>query len=219
MSYAMANPDVAGSAHDVLKGVDIELAPGERLGLIGVNGAGKSTLLRIMAKIFAPVSGSVVWAAAAPESLLSLGLGFRDDLTGRENAYLSAVLQGFSRQESADLLGDIEDFCELGQFFDEPVKSYSSGMRARLGFATALLNNSRVLLVDEVLGVGDAAFRKKARQSLIRQFDQDRGVVIVSHTEYQIKTLCTRAVWLDGGEVRMNGEPEEVLEAYSKSGN
>lgn len=206
-----------GGSHEVLRGVDIELAPGERLGLIGSNGAGKSTLLRVMAKIFAPLSGDVDWAEHATVSLLSLGLGFRDDLTGRENAYLSAVLQGFRRSESATLLRDIEAFCELGDFFDEPVKSYSSGMRARLGFATALLNNARVLLVDEVLGVGDAPFRLKARKALLEQFDDQRGVVIVSHVEQQIRNLCTRVVWLDQGTIRMNGAPEQVLAAYNEA--
>jgi lipopolysaccharide transport system ATP-binding protein len=216
MGYSVA-AEHEGGTHQVLKGVSLQLAAGERLGIVGNNGAGKSTLLRVMARIFAPLSGEVIWEPGATVSLLSLALGFRDDLTGRENAYLSAVLQGFDRAEARELVGEVEAFCELGDYFDEPVRSYSSGMRARLGFAAALLNRAQVLLVDEVLTVGDQAFRFKARDALLQQFEDDRGVVIVSHSEAQVKNLCTRAVWLDQGGIRITGAPEEVLAAYSEA--
>ena len=199
----------------VFENVELALYPGERIGVVGRNGVGKSTLLRLMARIFAPSSGSVVWGAGASVSLLSLGLGFRLDLTGRENALLSCLLQGHSKKAAKDCLPGIEAFCELGQFFDQPVKTYSSGMRARLGFGTALLNRSSVILIDEILGVGDAAFRAKAREALKEALSEERGVVIVSHADYQIKSLCDRAVWLDAGGIKLAGDPEAVLDAYN----
>jgi lipopolysaccharide transport system ATP-binding protein len=214
MSYATAS-NHEGGAHKVLRGIDLELCAGERLGVVGTNGTGKSTLLRVMAKIFAPAQGQVHWAPGASVALLSLGLGFREDLTGRENAYLATMLQGYGRRDAKALLAKISEFVELGDYFDEPVKTYSSGMRARLGFATALLNNASVLLIDEVLGVGDAHFRDKARETLLEQLSPERGVVLVSHNPQMIKNLCTRAIWLDQGSVRADGDPNQVLEAYS----
>ena len=201
----------------VFEAVNFELYPGERVGIVGRNGVGKSTLLRLMARIFAPTSGSVVWAPETSVSLLSLGLGFRSDLTGRENALLSCLLQGHSKNDAKDLLPEIEAFCELGQFFDQPVKTYSSGMRARLGFGTALLNRSSVILIDEILGVGDTAFRTKARGALQQQLSAERSVVIVSHADFQIKSLCQRAVWFDTGGVKEAGDAESVLDAYNSA--
>ena len=199
----------------VFDGVDFALYPGERVGIVGRNGVGKSTLLRLMARIFAPSHGSVVWAPNTSVSLLSLGLGFRSDLTGRENALLSCLLLGHSKKAARDYLPGIEAFSELGPFFDQPVKTYSSGMRARLGFGTALLNRSAVILIDEILGVGDAAFRSKAREALKQQLASERSVVIVSHADFQIKSLCDRAVWLDAGGIKLAGDPESVLDAYN----
>lgn len=200
--------------YQAFDGVEFELYPGERVGIVGRNGVGKSTLLRLMARIFAPTSGKVFWAPNTSVSLLSLGLGFRLDLTGRENALLSCLLQGHSKKTAKECLPRIEEFCELGQFFDQPVKTYSSGMRARLGFGTALLNRSSVILIDEILGVGDAAFRSKAREALKQQLAEERSVVIVSHADSQIKSLCERAVWLDAGGIKIVGDPEAVLGAY-----
>ena len=212
MRYPLSSsPDGWYRAFD---GVEFELYPGERVGIVGRNGAGKSTLLRLMARIFAPTSGVVVWAPNTSVSLLSLGLGFRLDLTGRENALLSCLLQGHSKKAAKECLPGIEAFCELGQFFDQPVKTYSSGMRARLGFGTALLNRSSVILIDEILGVGDTAFRSKAREALKQQLTEERSVVIVSHADSQIKSLCERAVWLDAGGIKIAGDPEVVLGAY-----
>jgi len=212
MRYPLSSsPDGWYRAFD---GVEFELYPGERVGIVGRNGAGKSTLLRLMARIFAPTSGVVVWAPNTRVSLLSLGLGFRLDLTGRENALLSCLLQGHSKKAAKECLPGIEAFCELGQFFDQPVKTYSSGMRARLGFGTALLNRSSVILIDEILGVGDTAFRSKAREALKQQLTEERSVVIVSHADSQIKSLCERAVWLDAGGIKIAGDPEVVLGAY-----
>ena len=202
-------------AYAVFDDINLKLHRGERLGVVGRNGAGKSTLLRIMAKIFAPFSGEVIWTPDTKVSLLSLGLGFRPDLTGQENAMLSCLLQGLPKKEASRALGEIETFCELGAFFAEPVRTYSTGMRARLGFATALANRSDVILIDETLGVGDAAFREKAQDALQGQLTEDRAVVIVSHAPGQIRALCGRAIWLGEGGLQAEGDPADVLAQYN----
>lgn len=207
------------SQHSVFNGVTLSLNAGERLGLLGRNGSGKSTLLRIMARIYEPTSGRVAWAPRVSVSLLSLGLGFRWDLSGRDNALLSCMLMGLSRKDALSSLDRIESFCEIDQFFDEPVHTYSAGMRARLGFGTALMNRSQVILIDETLSVGDAFFRDKARAALEDGLMADRAVVLVSHAEGQIKRLCSRAVLLEGGEISKEGSPTEVLEVYSRHQN
>jgi lipopolysaccharide transport system ATP-binding protein len=142
-------------------------------------------------------------------------LGFKNELTGRDNAYLAGLLQGLTKIDAKQSLVPIEAFCELGDYFDEPVKTYSSGMLARLGFGTALLNRSSVILIDEVLGVGDAAFRAKAREALNQQLSEERSVVLVSHADIQIKRLCSRAIWLDAGGIEMSGDPQSVVDAYN----
>ena len=214
MRYSL--PSGSGrQAYSVFDGINLELRRGERLGVVGRNGVGKSTLLRIMAKIFAPYSGEVVWAPNVTVSLLSLGLGFRPDLTGRENALLACLLQGLSKQDANAALGSIQSFCEIGDFFDAPVRTYSTGMRARLGFATALANRSDVILIDETLGVGDAAFKEKAQETLKGHMTEERGIVVVSHAPAQITRLCDRAIWLAEGGVKVDGKPEEVLASYS----
>ena len=217
-NVAVRYPSPAGHRHQdysVFDGINLTLQRGERLGVVGRNGAGKSTLLRIMAKIFAPYSGEVAWAPDITVSLLSLGLGFKPDFTGRENALIACLLQGFTKRDASLALSTIQEFCEIGDFFDAPVRTYSTGMRARLGFATALANRSDVILIDETLGVGDAAFKEKAQDTLKGQMTEARGIVIVSHAPVQIKTLCDRAVWIDGGAVKLDGKPEEVLAQYS----
>ena len=216
MRYAMRGEGNTAE-HTVFENISLEVAPGARLGIIGRNGAGKSTLLRLMAKIIAPTSGSVIWAPGATVSLLSLGLGFRPDLTGRENALLSCLLHGLSKADAKNSLEGIEDFAELDDFFDQSVKTYSTGMRARLGFATALMNRTDVILIDEVLSVGDQKFRLKATAALKDQMTEDRGVVIVSHAEQQIKNWCSSTAWLNGKTVAAVGEPDAVLQEYNKA--
>ena len=216
LSFPLAS-SIGEEHHIVFEGLDFSLSAGECVGLVGRNGVGKSTLLRVMAKILAPSAGRVEWAAGVSASLLSLGLGFRPDLTGAENALLANLLQGMSKADARLALGDIEEFCELGDYFNQPVKTYSSGMRARLGFATALMNRSQVMLIDEVLSVGDQAFRGKARQALKSQFSDDRAAVIVSHTEQQLKMLCSRVVWLGQSGIQLEGDPAAVLGAYVDS--
>ena len=205
----------ADSRYAVFGGINLTVGAGECVALIGRNGSGKSTLLRVMAKIFAPTSGSVSWAPGVAVSLLTLGLGFRPDLSGRDNAYLSCLLMGLSRDEATQSLSQIEAFCDLGTFFDEPVRSDSAGMRARLGFGTALMNRSQVILIDETLSVGDQQFREKAREALERELAGDRSVVLVSHAEQQVQRLCQRAVLLENGVIAAEGSPDEVLAAYA----
>ena len=214
MHFAV-RPDHESGQHTVFEGINLTLNEGDRLGIVGRNGAGKSTLLRIMAKIYAPATGAVTWAPGVTVSLLSLGLGFKNELTGRDNAYLAGLLQGLTKNDAKQSLVSIEAFCELGDYFDEPVITYSSGMRARLGFGTALLNRSAVILIDEILGVGDAPFRAKAREALNQQLSEERSVVLVSHADAQIKSLCDHAIWLDAGDIEMSDDPQSVLDAYN----
>ena len=208
--------DANTSDHVAFEEINLDLAAGERLGIVGSNGAGKSTLLRLMAKIFAPTSGRVKWAPGVSVSLLSLGLGFRPDLTGRENALLSCLLQGMSKTDAVISLKKIQDFSELSDFFDQSVKTYSTGMRARLGFACALMNQSSVILIDEVLSVGDRAFRLKAAAALANRMTEDRGVVIVSHSEEQINNLCNAAILLREGCGVIAGTPATVFMEYNR---
>ena len=214
MSYPMQGKGRAAE-HIVCDKISLELGAGERLGIVGGNGSGKSTLLRLMAKIFAPTSGRVRWAPGATASLLSLGLGFRLDLTGRENAFLSCLLQGLGKTDAKHSLGEIEDFAELGDFFNQPVKTYSTGMRARLGFSVALINRSDVILIDEVLSVGDQEFRLKATEALQDQMTEDRGVVLVSHAVEHVKALCSAAILLRDGSIAVAGSPEIVCGEYN----
>ena len=204
-----------GQRHTVFDGIDLSLNAGECLAVVGRNGSGKSTLLRVMARILAPTVGSVDWAPGVTASLLSLGLGFNSDLSGRENAFLSCLLMGLSKKDAAQSLDNIESFCEIGDFFDKPVRSYSTGMRARLGFGTALMNRSSVILIDETLSVGDAFFREKARSALQQEFLENRAVVLVSHAEPQIKQLSSRVALLEKGKILSDGDPNSVLEEYA----
>jgi lipopolysaccharide transport system ATP-binding protein len=199
----------------ILEDVDITLREGDRLGLVARNGEGKSTLLKIMAKVLAPSRGSVNWHFNIQVSLLSLGLGFKNELSGRDNVFLSSILAGFSRRDSSKMINKVEEFCELGLYFDEPVKAYSSGMRAKLGFATALMNQADVLLIDETLSVGDAHFKSRAKDALLGKVSEVRAVVLVSHSKVQIKQICNRAALLSGSRC-VSGSVSEVLELYEE---
>lgn len=200
---------------EIFKSLSFELFRGETLGVLGRNGTGKSSLLRLMAGILEPSSGAVHVAPGMKAALLSLGLGFRGDLSGRDNALLGAMLQGASKAEASSGLERINDFAELGKAFDDPVKTYSSGMRARLGFATSLMTQVDILLIDEVLSVGDAHFREKASHALQERIKGEQTVVFVSHAAAQIRALCDRAIWLEGGEIRACGAVPEVLKDYN----
>ena len=197
-----------------LRDVDVAVRQGEVFGIVGANGAGKSTLLRLIAGVLRPTSGRLVVHGWPVSPLLEIGAGFHPDLSGRENVYLNATLLGHTKRDVDERLDSIVDFAELGDVMDEPLRTYSSGMIVRLGFSVATAWEPRVLLVDEVLAVGDEAFQKKcwARIQGFRQ--QLATVVLVSHQLSYVLATCSRAVWLDRGVVRALGEPNAVVNAY-----
>lgn len=196
-----------------LEDVSFSLYAGETLGVIGRNGAGKTTMMRLMAGIIAPDRGSIQCSVDKVQ-LLSLQVGFMPQLTGRENAILSGILLGMRRRDIEAQLDEIIAFAEIPDFIDEPVSTYSAGMRARLGFAIAKQADPDILLVDEVLGVGDAVFREKSRQVMLDKMDAGETVVIVSHMEPVLRKHCKRVVWIENGRTRMEGPCDEVLDAY-----
>ncbi len=198
-----------------LRDVSLEVEPGTALGVMGANGAGKSTMLKLLAGILPPDSGTVETGGQVV-SLLELGSGFHPDFTGRENVVLNASIHGMTRDEVGKRMESIIAFSELEGFIDAPVRTYSSGMYMRLGFAVASELEPDILLLDEVLAVGDAAFQSKCL-SRIADF-QRRGctIVFVSHSQWAIQTVCTRAVWLSGGSIVVDGDPQDVAEAYHK---
>lgn len=201
--------------YEALKDVSFDLFQGETLGIIGRNGAGKSTLLRILAGIITPDYGEVIHIARKV-SLLSLQMGFDPELSGRDNALFGGMLLGYSRKEVERNLDAVWEFSGLDGFFKEPVRTYSTGMRARLGFSITNFMTPDVLLIDEVLGVGDAKFRQKAEKSMVEKLRSDQTVVLVSHAARQIENLCSRALWIEGGTVMKNGRPEDVVKSYNE---
>lgn len=203
--------------HHVLDEVSFKLYENETLGIIGRNGAGKTTMLRIMAGILAPTSGAVSMKAGKTSSLLSIGLGFQADLSGRDNAMLAAMFQGSTKKQALSYLEEIKEFSDLGDSFEEPVKTYSSGMRSRLGFTTALLTHVDILLIDEVLSVGDAQFKQKAASAMKERIGGNQTVVFVSHSDSQIEELCDRAIWIDRAKIASEGETGKVLQDYRES--
>lgn len=198
-----------------LKDVSLELYHGETLGIIGRNGAGKSTLLRLLAGIIVPERGRIA-RNEYRASLLSLQVGFIPYLTGRENAILSGMLLGLRRREIEAKIDEIIAFAELESFIDEQVQTYSTGMRARLGFAVAFQVDPDILLVDEVLGVGDAEFKKKSTGAMREKIRSNMTVVLVSHDPQTIKELCDRVVWIEEGQTVEEGNAELVLRSYGK---
>ena len=196
-----------------LDDVSLELRPGEVLGVIGRNGSGKSTLLRVLAGILQPDRGRVV-NHGVRASLLSLRVGFARHLSGRRNIVLSGLLLGVEMSRIQAKMEEIIAFAELEDFIDEPISTYSSGMTARLGFATAFQMDPEVLLIDEVLSVGDGAFAKKSSAVLRERIHSNKTVVLVSHNTKRTLELADRVVWIERGSVREMGEPEAVIEAY-----
>jgi len=201
--------------HTALDGISFDLHQGEILGILGRNGSGKSTLLRLLAGLVDPTAGKIICDKKIRRALLALGLGFRADLSGRDNALISAMLQGASKREALEALPEIHEFSELGKFFDQQVKTYSAGMRARLGFSTAMLTKVDVLLIDEALSVGDAQFKQKAERAMLEKIGGDQTVIFVSHSSEQIKKLCHRAIWIEGGKLHLEGKAEDVSVDYT----
>ena len=214
LSYKSRRGSFDHGSHHVLGGVSLKVYEGETLGIIGRNGVGKSTLLRLIAGILSPTSGTVRQRPGKTASLLTIGLGFRPDLSGRDNAMLASMLQGATAKQARGYLEEIKEFSELGDSFEERVKTYSSGMLARLGFTTALKTHVDILLIDEVLSVGDAQFREKAEAAMKSRISGDQTVIFVSHVESQVRDICTRAVCLNRGAIVAEGEPGDVLGAY-----
>jgi len=201
------------SGHWALRNISFDVFHGETLGVIGRNGSGKSTLMKLMAGIINPDEG-VKTTAVSSVQLLSLQVGFLGHLSGRENAVMSGLLLGLRKQQVISRLNEIISFSELEQQIDDPVRTYSAGMRARLGFAVANITDPDVLLIDEALGVGDAKFREKSKLVMSERIDSDKTVVMVSHNEETIKQFCDRVIWLEAGEIKKIGDAEAVVNAY-----
>lgn len=199
--------------HEVLKGVSLSIKKGEVVGLIGENGSGKSTLLKLMTKIIYPDKGSIQIKGKV-SSLLELGAGFHPDMTGRENIYTNASIFGLTKKEIDARLEKIIDFSELGEFIDNPVRTYSSGMYMRLAFSVAINVDADILLVDEILAVGDASFQSKCFNKMQEIKNQGTTIVIVSHDLGSIEKLCDKAVWIDEGLKRIESRPHDVIAEY-----
>ena len=193
----------------------MKIKKGETVALIGVNGSGKSTLLKLMTKIIYPNEGKITTNGKLT-SLLELGAGFHPDFTGRENIYFNASIFGLTAAEIDSRVQDIIDFSELGEFIEAPVRTYSSGMYMRLAFAVAINVDADILLIDEILAVGDQHFQDKCFAKLEELKKSDKTIVIVSHSLESVKKLCDRAIWLYNGEVRMDGKTNEVIDEYLK---
>ena len=200
-----------------LRDVSFDVEEGEILALVGPNGAGKSTLLRVIAGIYAPEEGTVyVQGKVAP--VLSLGAGFRLDLPGRDNVYLKGVLCGLTRKEVDERFDEIVAFAELEDFIDSPVRNYSNGMIARLGFSIALNVQPDILLIDEVLGVGDERFRSKSEERMRDFMRKAKAILVATHSMEFVRKFCTRALWMEQGRVRFAGDAKEVVDVYLEGG-
>lgn len=198
-----------------LRSLDLEIRPGEFVGVVGRNGAGKSTLLKVISRVLTPTAGRVVVRGqVAP--LLELGAGFHYDLTGRENVFLNAALFGYSSRVVQAHLAEVIAFSELEEFIDLPIRNYSSGMLARLGFAVATMFRPDILLIDELLAVGDAGFQKKCLARIHEFRSQGTAILLVSHQMEAIADHCTRAIWIERGQLKAEGPTDEVLQRYSE---
>lgn len=196
-----------------LKNVSFEIQKGDRLGILGLNGAGKSTLLKVIAGVYKPTYGSVErYGHIAP--MIELGAGFDPNYTGRENIFLYGSVLGFSREFLESKYDEILEFSELGEFIDVPIKNYSSGMRARLGFSVATVVEPEILILDEVLSVGDARFRRKCEKKMQTMFDHGVTVIFVSHSLAQVQRLCNKGILLQHGELIAQGDIDEVSAIY-----
>lgn len=199
--------------HEVLKNIDLNIKKGETVALIGINGSGKSTLLKLMTKIIFPTEGTLTTNGKLT-SLLELGAGFHPDFTGRENIYFNASIFGLSEKEIENRIEEIVEFSELGRFIDDPIRTYSSGMYMRLAFSVAINVDAEILLIDEILAVGDQHFQEKCFAKLTELRDSGKTIVIVTHSLDVVKSLCHRAIWLYNGKIRSDGDPTYVVSKY-----
>lgn len=199
----------------VLKDISFAVEKGEIVGLIGVNGAGKSTLMKLIAGITYPTSGEVA-VDGKVGSLINLSAGFNPDYTGRKNIYYKGTVMGMAKTEIDGIIDDICEFVDLGEYFDQPLRMYSSGMAARLGFALAVYSQPEVLMIDEVMAVGDKSFQEKSRQKVVEMFHEGKSVVFSSHTDALIKQFCSRVIYLKDGRIAFDGDVEEGLWQYNE---
>lgn len=198
---------------EVLHNVNLSINKGEVVALIGTNGSGKSTLLKLISQIMYPDSGKIL-ARGKITSLLELGAGFHPDFTGRENIYFNASIFGLSRKEINNRIADIIEFSELGDYIDSPIRTYSSGMYMRLAFSIAINVDAEILLIDEILAVGDQHFHDKCISKIVQLTKEDITIVMVSHDLNSIRKICNRVIWLYNGRVELDGEPNLVIEKY-----
>lgn len=196
-----------------LNNISISIYEGEVVGLIGHNGAGKSTLLKLISRVLAPTKGRV-WVKGHVAPLLELGAGFHPELTGRENIFLNGAILGYSHKEMDEKVDRIINFSELEEFIDAPIRTYSSGMLARLGFAVATDAIPDILILDEIMSIGDEHFLKKSEARITQFFQNGTTIILVSHNLEMIKSLCTRVIWLDHGKILNVGAPSEIINEY-----
>ena len=200
---------------EVLSDITLTIKRGETVALVGVNGSGKSTLLKLMTQILYPDKGTIKTYGKLV-SLLELGAGFHPDFSGRENIYFNASIFGLSKKEIDERLDDIIAFSELGEYIDNPVRTYSSGMYMRLAFSIAINVDAEILLIDEILAVGDQHFQERCYEKMMELKKEGKTMVFVTHSMGAVKKFCDRAVWLSNGRIRMDGSTEEVVEEYLK---
>lgn len=200
---------------NALNSISFTIFQGETVGIIGANGAGKSTLLKVIARVIRPNRGRVfLRGRIAP--LLELGAGFDYEMTGRENVFLNGTVLGFSRKDISERLDRIVDFSGIGNFIDAPIRTYSSGMVARLGFAIATDVQPEVLIIDEILSVGDVEFQQKSAARILKYHNNGSTILIVSHNAASIKKLCDRVIWLEHGSIKTQGNANEIVDQYSE---
>lgn len=204
------------SKHVVLKNISCDIHRGETVALIGVNGSGKSTFLKLLTKIMYPEEGSIEIRDKV-SSLLELGAGFNDDFTGRENIYFNASIYGLGKSDVDKVMDKIIEFSGLREYIDNPVRTYSSGMYMRLAFSIAINVEAEILLIDEILAVGDSAFQKKCHDKLRQLKEEGKTIVFVSHSMGSVEDICTRAIWFKDCKIEMDGKPKDVIKAYFKS--
>ncbi len=197
----------------ILRNLSFEIYRGETVGIIGRNGVGKSSLLKLLTGVFSPDGGEV---SRFCRDIVLLGLtpGFDPQLSGRDNAIMAGILQGNSKQKMLSSMNEILEFSELSHHLDRPVRTYSAGMKARLGFSVALCSKPDILLIDEILGVGDAKFREKSEKAMREKIQSNQTVILVSHNENTLRQLCDRLLWIEGGELIMEGDVQNVLSKY-----
>jgi lipopolysaccharide transport system ATP-binding protein len=216
LHFPTAFKSMRKSSFTALKDISFKVFAGETIGVIGINGAGKSTILGLLAGVLKPSSGQVIVdGRIAP--LLELGAGFHPELSGRENILLNGILLGMLKREVEEKTDSIIEFSELEEFIDQPIRTYSSGMLARLGFSVAVHCDPDILLVDEVLAVGDQDFQKKCIEKMLIFKQEKKTIVFVSHNTDEILKVCDRAIWIDQGIVYRDGQPDEVINEYIKN--